>query len=84
VIREFKQFPLGGNVVDPAVGIVGGAAFWAMVIALVKDFITPLIAALIGTSRLYGTASVELHEHGPSCQGSWSGSLITKAVRHGG
>ncbi len=49
MIREFKQFLLRGNVVDLAVGIVVGAAFGAMVIALVKDFITPLIAALIGT-----------------------------------
>jgi len=51
VIRDFKQFLLRGNVVDLAVGIVIGAAFGGLVTAFVKDFITPLIAAIIGTSK---------------------------------
>jgi large conductance mechanosensitive channel len=51
VIREFKQFLLRGSVVDLAVGIVIGAAFNGVVMALVKDFITPLIAAVFGTSK---------------------------------
>lgn len=41
----FKQFLLRGNVVDLAVGIVIGAAFGTVVSALVKDLLTPLIAA---------------------------------------
>ena len=51
MIRDFKQFLLRGNVVDLAVGIVIGAAFGGLVTAFVKDFITPLIAAIIGTSK---------------------------------
>ncbi len=43
----FKKFLLRGNVVDLAVGIVIGAAFTAVVQALVKDLITPL-ASLFG------------------------------------
>jgi large conductance mechanosensitive channel len=39
---------LRGSVVDLAVGVVVGAAFGTVVAALVKDFITPLIAALFG------------------------------------
>lgn len=39
----FKKFLLRGNVVDLAVGIVIGSAFGAIVQALVKDIITPLI-----------------------------------------
>jgi large conductance mechanosensitive channel len=50
-MRDFKQFLLRGNVVDLAVGIVIGAAFGALVTALVKDFITPLIGAILGTSK---------------------------------
>ena len=42
----FKQFLLRGNVVDLAVGVVVGAAFGTVVSALVKDMMTPLIAAI--------------------------------------
>lgn len=42
----FKQFILRGNVVDLAVGVMIGAAFGAVVSALTKDLITPLIAAV--------------------------------------
>lgn len=51
MIKEFKQFLLRGNVVDLAVGIVIGGAFGALVTALVKDFVTPLIGAIFGTSK---------------------------------
>jgi len=47
-VNDFKQFLLRGNVVDLAVGVVMGVAFGTVVAALVKDFITPLIAALFG------------------------------------
>jgi len=45
---EFKQFLLRGNVVDLAIAVVIGAAFGAVVSALVKDLLTPLIAAIFG------------------------------------
>src|SRR5437588_10453546 len=44
----FKKFILRGNVVDLAVAVVIGAAFGAVVQALVKDLITPLIGAFGG------------------------------------
>lgn len=47
-MNDFKQFLLRGNVVDLAVGVVIGVAFGTVVSALVKDFITPLIAAIAG------------------------------------
>jgi len=47
-VNDFKQFLLRGNVVDLAVGVVIGVAFGTVVSALVKDFITPLIAAIAG------------------------------------
>jgi large conductance mechanosensitive channel len=43
----FKQFLLRGNVVDLAVGVVIGAAFGGVVTALVKDLLSPLIAAIV-------------------------------------
>jgi large conductance mechanosensitive channel len=48
MLKGFKQFLLRGNVVDLAVAVVIGGAFGAVVAALVKDLITPLIAALVG------------------------------------
>jgi large conductance mechanosensitive channel len=48
VLKEFRQFILRGNLVDLAVAVVIGAAFGAVVTALVKDLITPLIAAIGG------------------------------------
>lgn len=48
MLQGFKQFMLRGNVLDLAVAVVMGAAFGAVVTALVKDLITPLIAAIIG------------------------------------
>ena len=50
MLSDFKKFVLRGNVVDLAVAIVVGTAFTAMVVAFVKDFITPLIAAIFGKS----------------------------------
>jgi large conductance mechanosensitive channel len=48
MLKGFKEFLLRGNVVDLAVAVVIGGAFGAIVTALVKDLLTPLIAALVG------------------------------------
>jgi len=45
-LSGLKQFILRGNVVDLAVGVVFGAAFSGLVNSIVKDLITPLIAAI--------------------------------------
>jgi large conductance mechanosensitive channel len=47
-MNGFKQFMLRGNVVELAVAVVMGAAFTAVITALVKDLLTPLIAAIAG------------------------------------
>jgi large conductance mechanosensitive channel len=48
MLKEFREFVLRGNLVDLAVAVVIGTAFAAMVTALVKDLITPLIGAIGG------------------------------------
>src|SRR3954451_4524919 len=48
VFKEFRQFILRGNLGDLAVAGVIGAAFTAVVKAVVSDFVTPLIAAVGG------------------------------------
>jgi large conductance mechanosensitive channel len=47
MFKGFKQFLLRGNVLDLAVAVVMGGAFGAVVTALVKDLLTPLIAAIV-------------------------------------
>ena len=44
----FRQFIMRGNVIDLAVGVMIGGAFGAVVAALVKDLLTPFIAAIVG------------------------------------
>ncbi len=48
MIKGFGKFLMRGNVIDLAVAVIMGAAFGAVVTALVKDLITPLIAAVFG------------------------------------
>jgi large conductance mechanosensitive channel len=48
MLKGFRTFLLRGNVLDLAVAVVIGGAFGAVVTALVKDLITPLIAAIVG------------------------------------
>ena len=54
MLKGFKQFLLRGNVVDLAVAVVIGGAFGAVVAALVKDLLTPLIAAIVGQPDFSG------------------------------
>jgi large conductance mechanosensitive channel len=49
MLKGFRDFILRGNVVDLAVAVIIGAAFNAIVTSFVKDVLTPLIAATVGT-----------------------------------
>src|SRR6202162_3408106 len=46
--KGYREFVLRGNVLDLAVAVVIGGAFGAVVTALVKDLLNPLIAAIAG------------------------------------
>lgn len=52
MLKGFKDFILRGNVIDLAVAVVIGAAFTAVVTAIVDGFITPLIAATTPTGQI--------------------------------
>lgn len=60
MLKGFKQFILRGNVVDLAVGVVMGAAFGTVVTSVVKDLLTPFIAALVGKPD-FSALAVEIH-----------------------
>jgi large conductance mechanosensitive channel len=48
ILEEFKRFLLRGNVIELAVAVVIGVAFGAVVNSLVKDILTPILAAIFG------------------------------------
>ncbi len=58
--KEFRQFILRGSLVDLAVAVVIGAAFGAVVTALVADIVTPLVAA-VGGQPDFGGLSFEIN-----------------------
>jgi large conductance mechanosensitive channel len=66
-VQGFRKFILRGNVLDLAVAVIIGVAFEAVVTALVKDLITPLIAALGGQpdfASLYFTVNKSKFAYG--------------------
>jgi large conductance mechanosensitive channel len=60
MLKDFRQFILRGNLVDLAVAVVVGAAFTAVVTALVKDMVTPLISA-IGGNQDFSRLAFTIH-----------------------
>src|SRR5579884_2760506 len=56
MLKDFKTFLLRGNVVDLAVAVVLGAAFGAVVTALVRDLLTPIIALIFGKQNFSNLA----------------------------
>ena len=50
-MKGFRDFLTRGNLIDLAVAVVIGTAFTAVVTAVVKDFITPLIGAIWGGKK---------------------------------
>jgi large conductance mechanosensitive channel len=54
LFKEFRAFLLRGNLLELAVAFVIGAAFVALVNALVADLITPILAAIGGVTSLSG------------------------------
>ena len=48
MLNEFKKFAIKGNVLDLAIGIVIGAAFGAIVTAVVDNILMPIVGILTG------------------------------------
>jgi large conductance mechanosensitive channel len=75
MLKEFRQFILRGNLVDLAAAVVVGTAFTAVVNALVKDIITPTIAA-IGGEPDFGHLAFTIHG-GRFAYGDFLNALLT-------
>jgi large conductance mechanosensitive channel len=78
MLKDFKQFILRGNMLDLAVAVVIGVAFTAVITALVKDLITPLIAA-IGGSQDFSSLTFTIH-HSTFRYGDFLNYLISFAI----
>jgi large conductance mechanosensitive channel len=83
MLKGFKQFILRGNVVDLSVGVVIGSAFGAVVSAMVKDLLTPLIGAIAKSpdfSNLYFTINESKFMYGEFLNALISFIIIAVAV----
>ncbi|ACZ22960.1 large conductance mechanosensitive channel protein [Sanguibacter keddieii DSM 10542] len=61
VLNGFKEFIMRGNAIDLAVGVIIGAAFSAVVAAIVENLFTPLIAAIFGEPDLSSVLSFTIN-----------------------
>lgn len=61
MLTGFKNFILKGNVVDLAVAVVIGAAFGAVVTALVQSVLMPFIAGIVRSPNFDSFAVVTLN-----------------------
>ena len=75
MLKGFREFIMRGNVVDLAVAVVIGAAFTAVVTALVKDLLTPIIALIFGKPD-FSALSFTIN-HSQFTYGNFINALIT-------
>jgi large conductance mechanosensitive channel len=83
MLKDFKDFLLRGNLLDLAVAVVVGVAFTALINALVKDLITPLIAAIVGKQNfdnLYFTINGSRFSYGSFFNALLSFILIAAVI----
>jgi large conductance mechanosensitive channel len=60
MVEGFRKFIMRGNVIDLAIAVVIGGAFGAVVQALVKDIVTPIVAMIFGKPD-FGSLSFEIN-----------------------
>ena len=49
--KEFKEFAIGGNLIDMAIGVIVGGAFSKIVNSLVGDIFVPILGLLFGSTE---------------------------------
>jgi large conductance mechanosensitive channel len=76
MLKGFKEFIMRGNVIDLAVAVVIGAAFTAIVNALVEGLLNPALGALFSADNLKKAWIVEI----PSLSGGEPAELMFGAV----
>lgn len=61
MLKGFKEFIARGNVIDLAVAVVIGAAFGAVITAIVDGFINPLVSMIFGEQSLAHVMTFEIN-----------------------
>jgi large conductance mechanosensitive channel len=61
MLKGFREFVTGNNLIEVAVGLIMALAMFALVQALVADLITPIIAAIIGEPS-FGNLSFTIND----------------------
>jgi len=78
MFKEFKNFLFRGNLLDLATAVILGGAFGAVVNSLVKDVLTPIIAAIGGQPDFSGL-NIKLGD-GRLAYGNFLNTLITFVI----
>lgn len=78
MLKEFKNFLFRGNLLDLAAAVILGAAFGAVVTSLVKDVLTPIIAA-IGGQPDFGGLFIKIGD-GRLAYGNFLNALISFVI----
>ena len=71
-IEEFKEFAIGGNLIDMAVGVIIGGAFNTVLGSLVADVFTPFLGMLFGSEIDFSQLKL-----GPIAIGNFINALIS-------
>lgn len=75
MMKEFKDFAFGGNLVEIAVGLVMAIAFGVLVASLVENVLMPIVAAIFGEPD-FSSLTFEIGD-GIISYGSFINALIT-------
>ena len=78
MFKEFRNFLFRGNLLDLAAAVILGGAFGAVVNSMVKDVITPIIAA-VGGQPDFSELSIHLGD-GRLAYGNFLNTLITFVI----
>ncbi len=81
MLKGFKEFIMRGNVIDLAVAVVIGAAFTAIVNALVEGLLNPALGALFNAENLKTAWTIDI----PTLSGGTAtlmfGALVAAAIQ---
>jgi len=75
MLKEFKEFAFGGNLIEMAVALVMALAVKDLVQALIENVLTPIIAAIAGQPD-FSTLAIDVGEAAIT-YGSFLNALIT-------
>ncbi|WP_233245481.1 large conductance mechanosensitive channel protein MscL [Salinibacterium hongtaonis] len=81
LIKGFKEFIMRGNVIDLAVAVVIGAAFTAIVNALVEGIFNPAIGALFDAEDLKSALILEIPTTSGEPAQLMFGAVIAAAIQ---